>query len=154
VAKCAAWREAPPAARAVDEILPHARRAGEQVLRCVTELLTQLANHGYDGKMPGVLPATGFSLEVDPRSHDPDACALAAFACAATVYALLSLRRTFVTYCDCAVALTYTADGGASAARARAVKRDICLLAGTYTNLINGVFRQLAAVLSVAAVSR
>jgi len=29
--------------------------------------------------------------------------------------ALLSLRRTFVTYCDCAVALTYTA--GRSVAR-------------------------------------
>eukprot|EP00667_Euglena_gracilis_P005820 EG_transcript_5866 len=148
-------------AAALPTIMPLARDIGDRLVALVRNHLQLVAQQLRSGAGVGrdLLPEVGSALRLDPKEFPLAVCALGSGVCAIVVVALLRLRRVFSALTDLnaeVFAAVRTADGSharATAAASRAVRRDICLRAGTCTNQLMEPFYQVVQQLMVLAVA-
>eukprot|EP00667_Euglena_gracilis_P014586 EG_transcript_15103 len=149
---CDALRCHTDVAAVVAELMPAARGSGDQLLGLFRAHLTAVGQRLRARDSPAyLLPTRGCRLQLEGLTLSDDVYHTASALCALQIISLLRLRRTLAAYCDFAAHLVKRARRleaedpamRAVAAAARATKRDICLLAGTCTNLMMEPFYQL-----------
>eukprot|EP00667_Euglena_gracilis_P008105 EG_transcript_8199 len=149
---CDVLRRNTDVAAATGELMLAARGSGDQLLELLRDHLTAVGQRlRARDTAADLLPARGCRLQLEGLTLSDDVYHTASALCALQIVALLRLRRTLAAYCDFAAHLVERARRmeaedpamRAVAAAARATKRDICLLAGTCTNLMMEPFYQL-----------